>query len=197
MMRGGNASLEGKLEWRGAPVQFDPITLSGSLQINATNGQFSKLDPGVGKLLGLISLQSLTRRLSLDFRDIFSEGYAFDSLAAKLKITAGVIATDEDLRIAGPSGVVLMNGTADMTTETQNMTLIIQPEMGGLAAVGAAFAVNPLVGAAALLAQNFLKNPLNKVFSMHYLVTGSWDDPIVERQTSLPSLDEADANSGE
>jgi len=191
MLRGGSANLEGKLEWQGAPLQFDTATLSGDLAINTANGQFSRIDPGMGKLLGLLSLQSLTRRLTLDFRDIFSDGYAFDSLTAKLKINAGVISTDGDLRIASPAGTILMSGTADMTTETQNLALAIQPELGGITAAGAAFFVNPLVGAAALLAQNFLKNPLNKVFSIRYLVTGSWDEPIVERQTHLPSLDEA------
>ncbi|MCL2022079.1 MAG: TIGR02099 family protein [Betaproteobacteria bacterium] len=197
MLRGGNANLEGELEWRGAPTQFDAATLSGDLQVKASRGQFSKIDPGVGKLLGLLSLQSLTRRLSLDFRDIFSEGYAFDSLTAKLKIQDGVIATDGDLRIAGPSGVMLMNGTADMATETQGLTLIIQPEMGGVAAVGVAIAVNPLVGAAAFLAQTILKNPLNKVVSLRYRVTGSWDDPVVERKTRLPVLGGMGNDKGE
>jgi len=186
MLRGGSAELAGELEWQGDPLQFNPATLSGNLRMKVGRGQFSRLDPGVGKLLGLLSLQSLTRRLTLDFRDIFSEGYAFDSLAAKLDIQTGVISTKEELRIAGPSGVILMRGSADMRDETQNLALTIQPELSGVAAVGTALAINPLVGAAALLAQTFLKNPLNKVFGIDYQVTGSWNDPVVERKTKFP-----------
>jgi uncharacterized protein YhdP len=190
MLQGGNAELEGTLEWQGAPVQFNPAALSGNLEVKASRGQFSKIDPGMGKLLGLLSLQSLARRLILDFRDIFSDGYVFDSLTAKLDIQSGVISTNGDLRISGPAGVMLMRGTADMKTETQDLILTIQPEMGGVAAMGAAIVVNPLVGAAALLAQNFLQNPLNKAFSMRYRVTGAWHDPVVERETQLPASGE-------
>jgi uncharacterized protein (TIGR02099 family) len=182
-MRGGTANLSGQLEWRGGPMQFDPDTLDGRLTIDARKGQFSKVEPGVGKLLGLLSLQSVSRRLSLDFRDIFSDGYAYDTLDAKLTIRTGTLYTDGDLKIVGPAGAVLMNGKVDMPSESQELTLTIQPELGGVAAVGVAVAVNPLVGAAALFAQNFLKNPLNRVFSLQYFVTGTWDDPKVERRT--------------
>ena len=181
-IRGGTAALSGQLQWAGSPLDFDAATLEGNLQLDAQKGQFSKIEPGVGKLLGLLSLQSFTRRLSLDFRDIFSEGFAYDSIAAKMHIADGIMTTDGDLQIIAPLGKTLMNGTVDMKNETQNLNLTMQPELGGVAAVGAAVAtLNPLVGAAALLAQNFLKNPLNRIFSLKYTVTGSWAEPNVER----------------
>ncbi|MDR1849471.1 MAG: TIGR02099 family protein, partial [Zoogloeaceae bacterium] len=197
MMRRGNAELSGELDWQGRPVQFNAKTLSGKLKVDATNGQFSRIEPGAGKLLGLLSLQSLTRRLTLDFRDIFSDGYAFDSLAARLSIQAGVISTDKDLRVVGPAGEILMSGTTDMNLETQNLVLIMQPELGGVAAVGVATVINPLVGAAALLAQRILRNPLNRVFRIRYHVTGSWDNPVMERQTRLPKPGSADGEGEE
>jgi uncharacterized protein (TIGR02099 family) len=185
-IRGGTAALSGQLQWAGSPLDFDAAVLNGDFQLAAQNGQFSKIEPGVGKLLGLLSLQSFTRRLSLDFRDIFSEGFAYDSIVAKLRITEGVMSTDGDLQISGPSGKVLMNGKVDMKHETQDLRLTMQPELGGAAALGAAVAtLNPLVGAAALLAQNFLKNPLNRIFSLKYTVTGSWAEPNVERVPTL------------
>ena len=194
-IRGGTAALSGSLNWNGSPLDFDTAALNGDLQLAAQKGQFSKIEPGVGKLLGLLSLQSFTRRLSLDFRDIFSEGFAYDSIAAKLHITEGVMTTDGDLQISGPSGKVLMNGKVDMKNETQNLRLTMQPELGGAAALGAAVAtLNPLVGAAALLAQNFLKNPLNKIFSLKYTVTGTWAEPNVERVPMLPNESEAPVN---
>ncbi len=185
-IRGGTAKLAGKLDWAGAPVAFDPATLGGTLQLEAAKGQFSKVEPGVGKLLGLLSLQSVTRRLTLDFRDIFSDGFAYDSIEAKLKLKGGIMHTDGDLKIDGPAGEVLMNGTVDMKQETQNLLVTVQPELGGVAAVGAAVAINPVVGAAALLAQNLLKNPLNKAFGFQYRVTGSWAQPQVDKVEHKP-----------
>ncbi|MDR1351330.1 MAG: TIGR02099 family protein [Zoogloeaceae bacterium] len=188
MVRGGAARLEGNLEWAGSPLDLDPATLEGDLKLLAQRGQFSRIEPGVGKLLGLLSLQSFTRRLSLDFRDIFSEGFTYDRIDAKMRVNEGVLTTDGDLQIVSPSGRVLMNGQVDMKDETQDLHLTMQPELGGVAAVGTAIAINPLVGAAALLAQRFLQNPLNKVFSLQYAVTGSWSDPKVERLSILPDI---------
>jgi uncharacterized protein (TIGR02099 family) len=182
-LRGGTATLSGQLNWAGSPLEFNTATLGGALRLAAARGQFAKVSPGVevGKLLGLLSLQSMSRRLSLDFRDIFSDGFTYDRITAQMRIKDGVMTTDGDLQIIAPSGKALMNGTVDMKNETQALRLTMQPELGGVAAMGAAVAINPLVGAAALLAQNFLKNPLNKVFSLKYSVTGSWTDPKVER----------------
>ena len=180
-VRGGTATLNGKLDWAGSPVAFDPASLGGTLQLEAAKGQFSKVEPGVGKLLGLLSLQSITRRLTLDFRDIFSDGFAYDSIAGRLRIQNGIMQTEGDLKIDGPAGEVLMNGTVDMQKETQNLLVTVQPEVGGMAAVGAAVAINPVVGAAALLAQNLMQNPLNKMFGFQYRVTGSWSEPQVDK----------------
>lgn len=180
-IRGGTATLSGKLDWAGSPLAFDPVSLGGSLQLEAAKGQFSKVNPGAGKLLGLLSLQSVTRRLSLDFRDIVSDGFAYDRITARMKIKHGVMQTEEDLLIAGPVGKVLMRGTVDMQQETQNLLVTMQPDVGGTASMGAAMIINPVVGAAAMLAQNLMRNPLDKAFSFQYRVTGSWDEPQVEQ----------------
>jgi hypothetical protein len=45
--------------------------MSGQFNVNVESGQFVKADPGIAKLLGVLSLQSLPRRLALDFRDVF------------------------------------------------------------------------------------------------------------------------------
>ena len=73
-MRDGTAKLEGDVNWRGSPMSIDYPTLGGSLTLSADKGQFLKSDPGVARLLGVLSLQSLTRRMTLDFRDVFSQG---------------------------------------------------------------------------------------------------------------------------
>ena len=179
-VRDASTTLTGRIGWQGSPAALDYATLSGEMTLDVGKGQFVKLDPGAaGKLLGLISLQGLPRRFSLDFGDVFSEGFAFDSIHGKMSVKDGLMRT-ERLQIDGPAARVVMRGETDLKHETQQLRVTVQPELGGSAALGIAV-VNPLAGVAALLAHKVLQNPLNKVFSFEYLVTGSWDDPKVEK----------------
>jgi uncharacterized protein YhdP len=150
------------------------------MNLEASKGQFVKLDPGAaGKLLGLISLQGLTRRITFDFNDVFNEGFAFDSIAGKVAMQNGVMRTDR-LQIDGPSARVLMRGEVDLANETQRLKVNVQPELGGTAALGVAL-INPVAGVATWLAHKALQNPLNHMFGFDYLITGKWDDPKVEK----------------
>ncbi|MCQ1548242.1 MAG: TIGR02099 family protein [Candidatus Accumulibacter phosphatis] len=178
-VRAGNATMKGKIGWNGEPDRLDYATLSGDMELDASKGQFLKLDPGAGKLLGLISLQGLPRRLSFDFGDVFSEGFAFDSIHGKMTVSSGLMHTQR-LQIDGPAAHVVMRGDADLKNETQHLRVTVQPELGSSAALGVAV-INPLAGIATLLADKILQGPLNKVFAFEYLVTGKWDDPKVER----------------
>ncbi len=179
-VRAGTALLEGKIGWNGAPTSLDYASLSGEMNLEAAKGQFVKLDPGAaGKLLGLISLQGLTRRITFDFRDVFSEGFAFDSIASKVTVQSGQMTTDR-LQIDGPGARVVMRGEVDLKRETQRLNVNVQPELGGTAALGIAL-VNPIAGVATWVAHKVLQNPLNHMFGFDYLITGKWDDPKVEK----------------
>ncbi len=180
-VRRGTAKMTGDLQWNGPLTAIHYPSLSGQLTVEAEKGQFHKLEPGVGKLLGLISLQSLPRRLTLDFRDIFSDGLAFDSIDAKLSVRRGVMRTTDPLHINGPAAQIEMQGETDLRSETQDLQVVVRPEIGGLAAVGVAALAHPVIGAAALVANSVLKQPLNRLFSYHYHVTGSWADPKVDK----------------
>jgi len=179
-VRRGTAKLSGELQWNGPLTAIDYPSLTGQFWVNAEKGQFNKLEPGVGKLLGLISLQSLPRRLTLDFRDIFSSGLAFDSIEGKLAVTKGIMRTSEPLRIKGPAAWIDMEGEADLKNETQDIQVVVRPELGNAAAIGMAL-VNPVAGAATLLAGTVIQNPLNRLFAYRYHVTGSWSDPQVNK----------------
>ena len=176
----GTGGLSGSLEWDGPPTAIHYPTMSGKLVVNAEKGQFNKLEPGVGKLLGLLSLQSLTRRITLDFRDVFSDGLAFDSIEGKLAVKKGIMRTSEPLRIKGPAAQIEMAGEVDLKNETQDMRVVVRPELGTVAAVGVAL-INPVAGAATLLASGVMQNPLNRLFSYRYHVTGTWSEPLVDK----------------
>ena len=196
-VKGGSAKLAGQLSWPGGPADFDYDTLAGSFRVDVGAGQFTKMDPGVGKLLGVLSLQALPRRISLDFRDVFSEGFAFDTIAGNVKIAGGVMNTD-DLLVQGPAAKVVLAGSVDLSKETQQLRVRVQPSLSSVVSTGAGaaavvlLAANPLVGAAVgagtLLAQKMMKDPIEQIFSYEYTVRGSWSDPVVERVSRLPSV---------
>ncbi|HZV53304.1 MAG TPA: YhdP family protein [Rhodocyclaceae bacterium] len=178
-VRRGTATLEGGLSWAGPPTALDYASLGGKLRLEAANGQFNKLEPGVGRLLGIVSLQSLPRRISLDFRDIFSEGFVFDSIGGQMTVNRGVMETT-DFQIQGPAARVLMNGKVDLARESQDLKVRVQPALGETVATGVLL-VNPVVGAAAWVMNKVFGNPLDKAFAFDYAVTGSWADPKVEK----------------
>jgi uncharacterized protein YhdP len=184
-VRRGSANVTGNLSWNGTPFTVGYPTLAGNLKVDASNGQFVKLEPGVGRLLGVLSLQSLPRRITLDFRDVFSEGFAFDSIAGQFAVTRGIMDT-RDLQIQGPSAKVLMSGTIDLAGETQDLKVRVQPAVGDTVAIGAMIA-NPVAGAVVWAAQKILKDPIDQAFAFEYTVTGSWVDPKVEKIGQPPA----------
>lgn len=180
-LKSGKGRIEGELSWKGPPYEFDIPSLSGNLSLSLASGQFLKVDPGAAKLLGVMSLQSLPRRLVLDFRDLFSEGFAFDGIASTATITRGVMKTDS-FKMRGVNAVVLMDGTVDLEAETQNMNVVVIPELNvGAASVVYGLAVNPVIGLGTFLAQLFLRNPLSQALTQEYQVTGPWKDPAVKK----------------
>jgi len=135
----------------------------------------------------VLSLQALPRRITLDFRDVFSEGFAFDRITGDARITGGVMST-ETLEMRGPAAQVTIRGRIDLARETQDLAVRVKPALSATVSAGTAMlllAANPLVaaavGAGALLAQNVMNNPLDQIFSYDYRITGSWSDPVVEQ----------------
>lgn len=190
-LKRGTGKLEGQLVWPGMPNDFAVANLSGSFKVEATRGQFAKIEPGAGKLLGLLSLQSIPRRATLDFRDVFSDGFAFESIAGSVKLARGILLTD-DFEIKGPSAFVSLAGEVSLPRETQSLTLKVVPEVGEGLALAATVLGTPILGLSTLLVSKLLQNPLGKAVAYEYLVTGSWDNPNVTR-LGAPALPKAAA----
>jgi uncharacterized protein YhdP len=188
-LRNAPTRIEGQLAWAGAPHALDYPTLAGQFSLKTGPGRFTKIEPGIGKLLGVLSLQSLPRRVSLDFTDVFSEGFTFDSIDGDVSVANGVMST-QGLLLAGPAARVTIAGEADLAHETQRLSVRVQPALSGSVSAGAAllFFANPVVGAAvgagALLAQKIMKDPIEQMFSYDFTVTGKWSDPVVTRGTT-------------
>ncbi|MBL0918874.1 MAG: TIGR02099 family protein [Hydrogenophaga sp.] len=186
LVRGGRGRLEGNVGWLGTPFAPDYPSLAGQLKLDVERGQFLKAEPGAGRLLGVLSLQALPRRLTLDFRDVFSEGFAFDFVRGDARIERGVVHTN-NLQMKGVNAAVLMEGTADLARETQDIKVVVVPELNAGTASLIATAINPAVGLGTFLAQFLLRQPLQSAATQEFRVSGNWADPQVEKVARSPA----------
>lgn len=189
-VKDGSGKLAASLAWAGAPEAFNLHTLEGSLKLDTGKGQFLKVDPGVGKLLSVLSLQALPKHIALDFTDVFSSGFQFDNINGNASIRDGRLST-QDFHIDGSAAKVLMKGSVDMNRETQDLRVEILPSIGSGVSLISAFAINPIVGLSAFVVDKILGNPLDKLVSFEYNINGTWADPSVvklgEKPVPLPA----------
>jgi len=180
VISGGKGSLTGTVSWPGSPLSPDYAKMTGTVAVAIDSGQFLKAGPGAARLLGVLSLQSLPRRLSFDFRDLFAEGFAFDNVVGDVRIGDGQASTN-NLRMRGAAAAVLMEGSADLVRETEDLRVVVVPEIDAGTASLAFAVINPALGLGTFLAQYFLRKPLAAANTREFHVTGPWDDPKVER----------------
>jgi uncharacterized protein (TIGR02099 family) len=180
VVRRGKGRMEGQVSWLGSPLTVDYPSMNGNFYVNVEAGQFLKAEPGLAKLLGVLSLQSLPRRLALDFRDVFTEGFAFDFVRGDVTIQQGIAATN-NLQMKGVNAAVLMEGKADIARETQDVKVVVIPEINAGTASLVATVINPAIGLGTFLAQMFLRQPLMRAATQEFQIDGTWADPRITR----------------
>ncbi len=181
-MAGGQGALEGDIEWLGSPLDIDYATLSGKLALSVDDGRFLKVDTGnAARLLSLLSLQSLSRTLLFDAGRPFSEGFAYSAIRAEATVAQGIMSTS-NFRMTGASATALMSGTINLRNETQQLQLVVLPEIDASTAALALGVANPILGLGAFLAQYVLRNPLSKAFALEYDIAGTWTEPTITRR---------------
>ncbi|MHB8948699.1 MAG: YhdP family protein [Rhodoferax sp.] len=180
VVRKGRGQMEGQVAWMGSPITLDYPSMTGAFTVNMASGQFLKADPGLAKLLGVLSLQALPRRLTLDFRDVFSEGFSFDFVRGDVTIEQGIAKTN-NLQMKGVNAAVLMEGQADIEKETQDLKVVVVPEINAGTASLIASVINPAIGIGTFLAQLFFRQPLTEAATQEFHIDGSWADPRITR----------------
>jgi uncharacterized protein (TIGR02099 family) len=186
LIRRGKGRLDGQVGWLGSPLTLDYPSMGGQFNVNIESGQFLKADPGIAKLLGVLNLQALPRRLTLDFRDVFSEGFAFDFVRGDVTIEQGLARTN-NLQMKGVNAAVLMEGSANIARETQDLRVVIVPEVNAGTASLIASVINPAVGLGSFLAQMFLSRPLAEANTQEFHIDGAWSDPRINRVERKPA----------
>ena len=174
----GRAVVELDGRWPGSPLDLSLPRVDGSLEVVVTDGVIPEASPGAGRLLGLMSLNSIPRRLRLDFSDVFGEGLSFDRVAGHFELADGMATTD-DVRIDAPAAEVRMRGTTDLKGRTYDQTLIVRPGVGSALPVLGALAGGPVGAAAGAALQQLFSRPLGGISQVRYSVTGDWQQPLI------------------
>jgi uncharacterized protein (TIGR02099 family) len=178
-LRGGQGQISLDAGWQGGPSDFQLGALQGQMQVHARNGQLLELEPGAGRVLGLLSVTQLPRRLMFDFRDFFSKGFAFNQIEGTLAFANGMATTDKVL-IEGPAANINIRGQTDLRRQQFDQTIDVNPRAGNLLTVVGAVAGGPIGAAVGAAANAVLSKPLGEIGAKTYRVTGPWAEPKVE-----------------
>ncbi len=171
--------LEFDVHWSGGPRDDFRDTLSGEAVVRVGTGQLSEVEPGAGRMFGLMSVVALPRRLSLDFRDVFNKGFGFDQIRGRFTLVEGQAFTC-NLSLEGPAAQIGVVGRAGLVDRDYDQTAVVSASFGdALPVVGAALG-GPTVAAVVFIFSRIFKKPLSEVGQVYYSIGGSWDEPTIE-----------------
>ncbi len=185
-LQGSSFNVDYDLHWRDAPWKPDEASLNGVLHTRLGKGQIADLGTGhAGQLLRLLSFDALLRKLRFDFSDTFGEGFYYDSIRSTVWIKDGIMHT-EDTLVDGLEADIAMKGSVNLPARTLDMEAVVAPEISATVGVAAAFAVNPIVGAAVFAASKVLGPLWNKISVLRYHITGPIDKPQINEVMRQP-----------
>src|SRR5690606_5107236 len=170
---GGKGKLGASMNWHGGPDAFSLATLDAAVGVDAGGGRLLEIEPGAGRVLGLLGVAQLPRRLTLDFRDFFDKGFAFDSIRGDIRVAGGAAHTD-NLVIRGPAAEIRVRGDADLRGQRFDQTVEVLPKSGGLLTAVGALAGGPVGAAVGAVANAVLDKPMQGIGAKTYRVTGPW-----------------------
>ncbi len=183
---GGSGSLDFSLRWPGPLYHLEPKNFGGNFFLNLKNGRIINLDRqtetklGLSRVLGVLSLQSLPKRLSLDFSDITKQGFVFDSVRGEFTLNDGNIMVKK-LGLEGPGASVNAVGRIGVKAEDYDLTLSVSPNLTSSIPVAAAIAGGPVVGVIGFLADKMITAAMKRKGGYSYHVTGVWAKPNIEK----------------
>jgi len=169
-LRGTHAEINFNGGWRGAPQQFSAANLTGQMQLKFSDGRISSIEPGFGRLLGLIAMEQWAKRLSLDFTDVYRQGLAFDQITGDFKISNGLAYTD-NLLIDAVSAKLSIAGTADLVKKTMDHRVAVVPKSSGAVPIA-----GTIVGGIAAVITQVVTDDYKEgyFFGSQYKLAGPW-----------------------
>jgi uncharacterized protein YhdP len=185
-------------DWPGSPGSFRLDRFDGGLRLDVGKGRLLDVEPGTGRFLGLVSIAEIPRRLTLDFSDFFSKGFAFNGMSGDFAFEGGG-ATTENLRIDGPAAEINVSGTTALAAREYDQRVEVLPKAGGMLPAIGAVTAGPAGAALGAVAQAVLQVPLKQATRTVYTVQGPWAQPdvdVIERGPRRPVSEPTGAARG-
>jgi len=193
-MQGGQTVVHFDAWWDGPPAAFALERLNGEMDLNIVHGNILTADPGAGRVLGLLSLTELPRRLAMDFRDVFDEGFSFDEASGTMQLENGNSYTD-DLVLKSAVAEISIVGSTNLVEQTFDYEFSVRPGVSKALPVIGAIAGGPVGAAAGLALQAMLRDALGDAAEAKYTIRGPWEDPLVEPVEKNPDAGNRVENS--
>ncbi|MGR5268451.1 YhdP family protein [Vibrio astriarenae] len=173
--------FKGQTRWDGAPWSMKVDTLQGDASIKLGKGIISDVS-GAARLLGMFSLDSIIRKMQLDFTDVFDRGMAFNSITGSGQFRNGVFLTN-NIKMDAIAGEMRIKGLANLNDQTVDAEVNFTPDITSGIPVLTAFAVTPQT-ALYVLAITTVVSPIVEVFTqVNYEVKGPFDAPTVSEMS--------------
>ncbi len=165
-----NGFIDFDVHWQGAPQQFSLTTLQGSLDTELNDGRLLSVEPGFGRVLGVLAVAQWIKRLQLDFGDIYEEGLTFNSITGHFDVAQGKARTTNLIVDAVPAKITL-TGDTDFLRRTVDYSVMVAPKSADAVPIA-----GTIMGKVASLIGRSLtgKDQDGFFFGSQYLVSGEW-----------------------
>jgi uncharacterized protein (TIGR02099 family) len=175
IIKDSGVEMKYDLDWQGGPHDFATETLNGELSTTFDDGYLADVDDKGVRILSLLSLQSLVRKLSFDFRDIFSDGMFYSELKGSFMVKGGVAYTD-NVQMNGTAGDLTIVGNTNLNNGDLDYRMSYKPNLTSSLPVLAWIAtLNPVTFLAGMALDEVITSTV--IAEINFEVTGNLDDP--------------------
>jgi len=178
-IQGGQTLVNFSAWWPGSPAAFALSRLNGLIEFSVVDGNIADASAGGGRLLGLLSIQALPKRLSLDFRDVFDTGFSFDEAAGTFRMENGIASTD-DMLLKSSAANISVTGSTNLVDQEYDQLMTVKPGLGNTLPIIGVLAGGPIGAAAGLALQGLLQDQIGEATQVQYTIKGPWEDPVFE-----------------
>lgn len=185
-MQEGKGRIQFNLQWPGSPFQVSLKKVEGAADLKLRSGHILGMNSGLGKILGLLSLENLVKRsLKLDFSDVANKGFGFDKLETSMSFKNGMLSTD-NLFIDGPAAKIKISGQANLSSKELDLQMLVTPKASNTLPITATLLTgNPGIGVGVWVLDKLSGSGVSKIFQRRYHVTGTWDEPQMNEEGKI------------
>lgn len=177
----GQGRLQFDLQWNDAPYEFSLKNAEGIAYLQVKSGRIRGVNAGLGRILGLLNIDTIKRRLQLDFSDVLKGGFVFDTLDGSFKFSNGVAQTN-DFFVNGPAAKIDLAGNANLESKELDLRMTVTPTAvsSSLPIAAGLASGNPAVGLGVWVVDKITGSKISNITQHRYRVTGTWEAPHIE-----------------